>query len=92
MSGIALVTPVAHASDGNIDIQFVGINFDQSRVIIRLKLSPGGGTKDYTVGNQPTDIATIAQLVAAVNNFAGLRVALLQYLQTLDSTLTGSVT
>jgi len=87
MSGIALAQTVSRGTDTGIDIQFVGINYDQTRVIIRLEYQPSGQTKDYAFEG-----AALVALRNGVSNFSGLRVALLNYLQTLDNALGGSVT
>lgn len=87
MSGIVLTTPIQLGSDSSVDIAFIGINYQQSRVIVQLT---GGSQRSYVIG--PGGIESIASLVAAVPNFAGLRVAMLQHIQSLDSSLAGVVT
>jgi len=89
VSGIALTTPVNLGQDSTIDAEFMGINFKGGRVFVRLS-GANGAVKEYIIG--PGGIESIAALVATVPNFAGLRVAILQHLQTLDATLSGSVT
>ena len=91
MPGIHLVSPVTHPSDGDIDIAFVGLNYDGPAVIVRLRLSQSAEIRDYRFGPGSGSIATLPQLFSNVNGLTGLRVALLQYLQTLDSTLAGTV-
>lgn len=83
--GIALNSPISRGSDATVEIEMVGINYDNQRVIVRLEF-PSGQRRDF-VFEGPALLA----LRNAVSNFAGLRVALLQYLQTLDSSLSGNV-
>lgn len=87
MSGIALTTPVSRGQDANTDILFIGINYDQSKVIVRLRFNPSGATRDFTFEG-----ASLIALRNALTQFSGLRTAMLSYLQTLDSTLGGNVT
>lgn len=86
MSGIALTTPVARSNDSNIDVQLVEIRYDSNTLLVRLAFAQSGQTKDYRFSG-----ASLQSLVGAVQNFAGLRTSLLQYLQTLDATLAGTV-
>lgn len=87
MSGIALTNPVNRGSDGNTDISFVGTNYDQAKVIVRLTYTPSGLTRDFTFEG-----TALTAMRNAVSQFSGLRVALLTYLQSLDSGLGGNVT
>lgn len=87
MSGIALTTPIPRGNDTAIDIQLVGINYDAQRVTVRLEYKQTGFTRDFIFEG-----AALQSLRQAVSQFSGLRVALLQYLQTLDASLSGSVT
>lgn len=81
---IILSNPISRGSDASVEIEFVGINYDASRVIVRLEF-PSGQRRDFTFEGQ-----SLLALRNAVSNFAGLRLALLQYLQTLDSSLGGN--
>ena len=87
MSGIALASPVSRGSDDNIDVSFVGINYDQTKVIVRLTYTTSGLTRDFTFEG-----TALTALRNAVSQFSGLRVALLTYLQSLDSGLGGNIT
>jgi hypothetical protein len=89
MSGISLSSPVPHAADTSCDIQIVNVNYDTRSVLVRVEYSPSGQTKDYRFSAAD---GSLQALIAAVNQFAGLRLALLQYLQTLDSSLGGAAT
>lgn len=82
---VILDTPINRGTDNSFEIEFVGINYDASRVIVRLEF-PSGKRRDFTFEGQ-----SLLALRNAVSNFAGLRIALLQYLQTLDSSLSGNV-
>lgn len=89
MSGIALTNPIQLGQDGNVDIEFIGANFRQGLVVAQL-YGVNGAKLVYRFG--PGGVETIPQLVAAVPNFAGLRVSMLQHLQVLDPQLGGNVT
>lgn len=87
MSGISLTSPVSRGQDGSIDIEYIGINYSGNKVIVRLKYDASGLTRDFTFEG-----GALLALRNNVSNFAGLRVAVLQYLQTLDAGLAGVVT
>jgi hypothetical protein len=87
---IALTTPLSHPSDPTCDILFIGANYRQQQVLVRVIYDPSGQTKDYVFG--PGGIEPLPALVAAIPNFAGLKTSMLQHLQTLDPSLAGSVT
>jgi hypothetical protein len=87
MSGIALTSPISRGSDGAVDIMFVGANFSTGQVTVRLVYSPSAQLRDFIFAGP--DLIALRQ---AVPNFAGLRTALLAYIQTLDPSLGGSVT
>ena len=87
MSGIHLDSPVSRGTDADIDIAFVGINYATSRVIVRLVFAQSSQERDFVFEG-----ASLTALRNAVGNFAGLRTALLSYLQSLDNSLDGSVT
>lgn len=70
-----------------MDIEFIGINYPSTRVFVLVTYQPSGQTRDFTFEGP-----TLLALRQAVPNFAGLRVTLLAYLQTLDTSLGGSVT
>jgi hypothetical protein len=77
---IHLTTPISHATDSDVRLDQVGINFPNGRVMLRVTLLSTGEQRDFFVGNQSGDIDSIAGLTAIVGNFAGLRLALEQYL------------
>lgn len=89
MSGISLTQPVTHADDTSCDLSVININYDTRSVLIRLEYSPSGQMRDLRFSASD---GTLQSLIAAVPNFAGLRLALLQYLQTLDASLRGNAT
>lgn len=87
MSGIALSTPLQRGADTTVDITSININYDAQAVTVSLRYKPSGQIGSVSFGGP--QVATLRQNVP---QFSGLRVALLQYLQTLDATLAGSVT
>ena len=87
MSGIHLDSPVSRGTDADIDIAHVGINYANSRVLVRLTFATSGQQRDFIFEGP-----SLTALRNNVSQFNGLRVALLAYLQTLDNSLDGSVT
>lgn len=71
------------------DIANVGINYEAKTVFIRFRFRDTQQTQDFLFS---ADDGSLQALTAAVPNFAGLRVALLPYLQSLNALLNGSVT
>ena len=90
MSGIHLTSPVQRGTDSDVDIEFIGINYKQGRVLIRLIYAQTGESEDVVIGQG--GIESIAALVGAVPKFAGLRVDLLAHLQNLIPGLGSGVT
>lgn len=87
MSGISLTQTVSRGTDVSVDVQSIGINYDASRVLVRLEYSPSGTTRDFTFEG-----AALTNLRNGVQQFSGLRVALLQYIQGLAADLGGNIT
>lgn len=90
MAGIALTNPIGHASDTSVDIEFIGTNYGGGRVLVRSTFQPSGTQKDTLIG--PGGVESIAALVAAVPNFANLRLAMLQHLQDIGQLPGGIIT
>lgn len=89
MSGIALDSPISRGADPSCDIQFIGINYQAGRVFVRVVYQPSGTTQDVVIGQG--GVESISALVNAVSNFAGLRVALLNHLQSIGALPSGGV-
>lgn len=83
---IALTIPVSRGTDPAVEVHFVGINYERGRVLVRLVYSPSGLERDFTFEGP-----SLTALRNNVSQFNGLKVALLEYLQTLASDLAGTV-
>jgi len=88
---IALNTGLAHQTDTQARLDRLGIDFQGGRVMLRVTFAQTGAQQDYFVGNQPGDVDTVPGLVAAVQQFAGLRNALEIYLSNKVGVLAGNV-
>ena len=88
---IALTASIPHQTDTHARLAQMGANFNGARVMFRVQLQQTGETRDYWVGDQPGDIDTLAALIAAVPQFAGLRNAIETYLAAKVAALAGSI-
>lgn len=84
---IALTNPISRGSDNGARIAFVEINFVGQAISVTVQFSPTGNVKKYMFAGD--DLAALRQ---AVSQFAGLRLALEQYLAANKPELAGEAT
>lgn len=87
---VSLTTPLSRGSSNTWKVSYVGANWDEQVVVIRVTFD-SGDVRDYRFAPQG-GFATIGVLASAVPNFQGLRGALESYLSSADPTLAGTVT
>jgi hypothetical protein len=87
---VTLTNPINRGSNTGWRVSFIGTNWDNQDVIVRITFN-SGDVRDYRFAPQG-GFATIAQLTASVDNFAGLRNSMESYLASADATLAGTVT